>query len=63
MVRLKLKGLRCEGCVETVAAALTAVGGRGVLVSLEKLEASASGAAAAELVKAVKAAGFQAELL
>ena len=63
VLRLRLKGLRCEGCVETVSAALTAAGGKDVTVSLEKLEASASGAASAALLAAVKAAGFQAELL
>jgi copper chaperone len=63
VMRLRLKGLRCEGCVETVTAALSAVGATGVSVSLEKQEATASGVAGAALVAAVKAAGFQAELL
>jgi mercury(II) reductase len=65
MIRLKLKGMTCEGCARTVARALEGVPGvRGVVVRYEDELAEVEGAAGLQsLIAALRGAGYDAEPL
>jgi copper chaperone len=60
--RLKVAGMKCGGCVDSVTKALEAVDGvESAEVSLERAEAVVTGSAdAATLVSAIDQAGFTA---
>ena len=60
--QLSITGMKCQGCVSNVDKALKAVSGvSSATVSLEENSASVTGdVTAAELIKAVEGAGYQA---
>jgi len=60
--QLSITGMKCQGCVSNVDKALKAVAGvSSATVSLEENSASVTGdVSAAELIKAVEGAGYQA---
>lgn len=66
MTKLKVTGMTCGHCVKGVTAAIAAVAGvdKVVEVSLERGEAIVQGDAdPAELVRAVKEDGYEAEVI